>query len=81
MRGGFPIHRRQRIEVSASESGKRRAMHPFRFLRKPVVDAATPSEALLDSLSTAQGAFKVSFALALIRQLVAATASKERIPI
>jgi hypothetical protein len=54
---------------------------PFRFLRKPLIHAATPSEALLDGLSTAQSAFIVSFALALMRQLVAATASEERTPI
>jgi hypothetical protein len=56
-------------------------VHPFRFLRKPVIHAATPSEALVNRLSTAQGAFKVSFALALIHQLVAATASEECTPI
>jgi hypothetical protein len=56
-------------------------VHPFRFLRKPLIHATTPSQALLDGLSTAQGALKVSFALALICQLMAVTASEERAPI
>ncbi len=77
VRCGSPVHRRHLIEVSASESGKGGAVHSFRFLRKPVIHATTPSEPLLDGLSTAQGAFKVSFALALICQLMAVTASKD----